>query len=163
MVEAIYQLIKQIWEEGKMPEEWSITVLCPIHKKSNKLNCENYREIALLGVVYKLMSGIVAKKLTDYTRGLKLESYAGQTDNYKIYGGPHVIFSNIMLSILFKIEHNIKTTTHYYYFKDVLHCYLFAHVCCTFSFSSRSLIQYNNPFKLLRKLLDFMLQILLHY
>jgi hypothetical protein len=33
MVEAIYQLIKQIWEEGKMPEEWSIAVLCPIQKR----------------------------------------------------------------------------------------------------------------------------------
>jgi hypothetical protein len=36
-------------------------------KKGNKLDCENYRGIALLGVVYKLMSAIVAKKLTDYT------------------------------------------------------------------------------------------------
>jgi hypothetical protein len=79
----------------------------------------------------------------------------GQTDNSEIYGGPHVIFSNIMFSILFKIKHNIMTTTHYYYFKTVLHCYLFADVCCTFSFSSRSPIQCNNPFKkLLRKLLD---------
>jgi hypothetical protein len=50
------------------------------------------------------------------TRGLKLKSYAGQTDNFEICGGPHVIFSNIMLSILFKIKHNIKTTTYYYYY-----------------------------------------------
>jgi hypothetical protein len=62
MVEAIYQFIKQIWEEGKMPEEWSISVLCPIHKKGNKLDCENYRGITLLDVVYKL-SAIVAEKL----------------------------------------------------------------------------------------------------
>jgi sorting nexin-29 len=53
-----------------MPEECSITVLCPIHKKGNKLDCENYRGTALLGVVYKLMSAIVAKKLTDYTEQL---------------------------------------------------------------------------------------------
>jgi hypothetical protein len=37
-------------------------------------------------------------------------------DNFEIYGGPHIIFSNIMSSILFKIKHNIKTTTHYYYY-----------------------------------------------
>jgi hypothetical protein len=48
------------------------------------------------------------------TRGLKLKSYAGQTDNFEIYGGPHVIFSNIRLSILFKIEHNIKNIPHFY-------------------------------------------------
>jgi hypothetical protein len=28
-----------------------------------------------------------------YSRGLKLKSYAGQTDNFEIYGGPHIIFS----------------------------------------------------------------------
>jgi hypothetical protein len=56
-------------------------------------------------------------------------------DKFEIYGGLHVIFSNIMLSVLFKIKHNIKTTTYYYYyyyFKTVLHCYLFADIYCTF-------------------------------
>jgi hypothetical protein len=51
--------------------------------------------------------------LANWIRGLKLKSYAGQTDNFEIYGEPHAIFSNIKLSILFKIKHNIKTTPHY--------------------------------------------------
>jgi hypothetical protein len=42
----------------------------PNTQKSNKLDCENYRRIALLGIVYKLMSATVAKKLTDCTEQL---------------------------------------------------------------------------------------------
>jgi sorting nexin-29 len=42
----------------------------PNTQKGNKLDCENYRGIALLGVVYKLMSAVVAKKLTDCTEQL---------------------------------------------------------------------------------------------
>jgi hypothetical protein len=100
-----------------------------------------------------------------YTRGLKLKSYAGQTDNFEIYGGPHVIFSKrwqvfcLKLNTILRLLHIIIIIISL----KLLHCYLFADVCCTFSFSSGSPIQYNSPFKkLLRKLLDFMLQILLH-
>jgi sorting nexin-29 len=42
----------------------------PNTKKGNKLDCEKYKGIALLGVVYKLMSAIFAKKVTDYTKQL---------------------------------------------------------------------------------------------
>jgi hypothetical protein len=50
-------------------------------------------------------------------KGSQTQIVRGPTDNFEIYGGPHVIFSNIWLSILFKIKHNIKTTPlHYYYF-----------------------------------------------
>jgi sorting nexin-29 len=51
--------------------------IMPNTQKSNKLDCENYRGIALLGVVYKFMSAIVAKKLTDYNEQLLGEYQSG--------------------------------------------------------------------------------------
>jgi hypothetical protein len=37
--------------EKKMPEEWSIAVICPIHKKGSKMDFNNYRGIALLSSI----------------------------------------------------------------------------------------------------------------
>jgi hypothetical protein len=63
------------------------------------------------------------KMVNAYPGGLKLKSYAGRTDNFKIrvYGGPHGIFSNIKLSVLFKIKNNIKIVPlHYYLISSIL-------------------------------------------
>jgi hypothetical protein len=45
MIEAIYQLIKQIWEEGK--NSWGVVScsIMPNTQKGNKLDCESYRGI----------------------------------------------------------------------------------------------------------------------
>jgi hypothetical protein len=67
--------------DKRTPNKWSVAVLCPIHRKGNKLACENYRRIALLSIVYKLVSAIAAKKLTDYTEQLLREYQSGLWKN----------------------------------------------------------------------------------
>jgi sorting nexin-29 len=62
----IHHLIKLIWAEHKIPEEWSIGIIQPIYKKGDKLECSNYRAITLLNVTYKVLSGILYNKLTEY-------------------------------------------------------------------------------------------------
>lgn len=59
----IYQLIKQIWSQNKMPEEWNTGIIIPIYKKGNKEECENYRAITLLNYVYKILSNQINHKL----------------------------------------------------------------------------------------------------
>jgi hypothetical protein len=44
-------LIHKIWTEEKMPEVRSTAVICPIHKNGSKVDCDNYRGVALLSVV----------------------------------------------------------------------------------------------------------------
>ncbi|XP_063904733.1 craniofacial development protein 2-like [Zophobas morio] len=39
----IHRLVLECWKEGKMPEQWSEAVLCPIFKKGDITKCENYR------------------------------------------------------------------------------------------------------------------------
>jgi hypothetical protein len=51
-----------VWENEVMPEDWSVAIISPIHKKGNLLDCNNYRGIALMSVVYKIMAAIVKKK-----------------------------------------------------------------------------------------------------
>jgi len=50
-----------------MPKEWTMTIICPIHKKSDKMDYQNYRGISLLSVIYKVFAKILTKRLSPYT------------------------------------------------------------------------------------------------
>ena len=46
-----------------MPKEWTMTIICLIHKKGDKTNCQNYRGLSLLSVIYKVvMNATLATK-----------------------------------------------------------------------------------------------------
>jgi len=49
-----------------MPKEWTVTIICPLHKKGDKTDCQNYRGISLLSVIYKVFAKILAKRLSPY-------------------------------------------------------------------------------------------------
>lgn len=61
---AIHGLITRIWETETMPEEWREGVICPLHKKGDKFQCSNYRGITLISSVYKVLSGILKRRIT---------------------------------------------------------------------------------------------------
>ena len=42
-----------------MPREWANAILVPIPKKGNLSNCDNWRSIALLDVVGKVVASIL--------------------------------------------------------------------------------------------------------
>jgi len=52
-----------IWKEERLPEDWNKAIIIPLHKKGDKLECKNYREIALLNTVYKVFARILLKRL----------------------------------------------------------------------------------------------------
>lgn len=41
-----------IWKTENLSEVWKKTLLCLVHKKGDKQECNNYRGIALLSVAY---------------------------------------------------------------------------------------------------------------
>ncbi|KXJ78923.1 hypothetical protein RP20_CCG002939 [Aedes albopictus] len=47
---CLHQLVVKIWETEQLPEEWKEGIICPIHKKGDKLMCENFRAITILSV-----------------------------------------------------------------------------------------------------------------
>lgn len=75
--QRLYDLITNIWEKVKMPEDWSSALICPLHKKGDKMQCENYRGIALLEVCYKILAQIVRKRLVSYSEEIIGEYQAG--------------------------------------------------------------------------------------
>jgi PHP family Zn ribbon phosphoesterase len=47
LLNRIYEQVKKIWEEERIPEEWKETIIVPIHKRGDRDRCENYRGTAL--------------------------------------------------------------------------------------------------------------------
>ena len=51
----IHKLINYFWKNEELPEEWKEMIIVPIHKKGNKTDCSNYRNISLLPTTYKIL------------------------------------------------------------------------------------------------------------
>jgi hypothetical protein len=62
----MYELVRQIWGEERIPEEWKETIMVPIHKRGDRERCENYRGIALGNAAYKILANIVLEKIKPY-------------------------------------------------------------------------------------------------
>ena len=62
VLNRIYELVRQIWEEGRKPEEWNETITVPINNKGNRNMCENYRGIVLGNAAYKILANIILEK-----------------------------------------------------------------------------------------------------
>ena len=56
------ELVRQIWEEKRIPEEWKETIV-PVHKRGDRDRCKNYRGIALGNAAYKILSNIILGKV----------------------------------------------------------------------------------------------------
>ena len=62
--------MKILWEQKVLPAEWNEAILYPIHKKRDKANCRNYRNVALLNVVYKILATHIKNTVTAQTDGI---------------------------------------------------------------------------------------------
>lgn len=63
---AFHKLLLKIWDSVEMPEQWNISIICPVFKKGDKSECKNYRGISLLNVAYKILASIIAERLKPY-------------------------------------------------------------------------------------------------
>lgn len=77
LVRRLHEIIKKVWEDGKMPEEWTLANICPIHKKGSRLQCRNYRGISLLSVVYKILATAITKRVNSRAERIIGEYQAG--------------------------------------------------------------------------------------
>ena len=54
LYEEIHKLIVLLWNKEELPQEWKESIIVPIHKKGDRMDCNNYREISLLSTSYKI-------------------------------------------------------------------------------------------------------------
>ncbi|XP_049315624.1 uncharacterized protein LOC125779109 [Bactrocera dorsalis] len=63
LIRSMHQLLCKIWSDESMPNDWNLSVLCPIHKKGDPTICANYRGISLLNIAYKVLSSVLCERL----------------------------------------------------------------------------------------------------
>jgi len=71
----LHKLFNYIFEYGIFPEDWSVALLHPLHKKGDLNQPDNYRGISLLNICSKLYSFVLNKRIT---RWVELNSVIGE-------------------------------------------------------------------------------------
>jgi hypothetical protein len=63
VVDVFHEPIKLKWTTENMPQEWNRGVICPLHNKGDKSECNNYRGVTVLNNAYKIFSSILNERL----------------------------------------------------------------------------------------------------
>jgi hypothetical protein len=58
LTHRICKVIETVWRTEKISQQWEEGFICPILKKGDRLDCENYQCITLLNTAYKVFSNI---------------------------------------------------------------------------------------------------------
>lgn len=76
---GMIMLLKQIWKEEVIPEDWKRSIIVPLHKRGDREQVGNYRGISLLCSGYKIYAQILNKRLQREveSKGMLPESQSG--------------------------------------------------------------------------------------
>lgn len=77
VLDVLHGIVQSVWNNEILPEEWLEGALCPLHKKGDKLLCENYRGICLLNSGYKVFAKILHSRLMPYAESVVGEYQCG--------------------------------------------------------------------------------------
>jgi len=79
LINPLTKLFNRSLRSGVFPDSWKTAHVTPIHKKSDKNNCSNYRPISLLSCVGKLLERCVHHHILTYlkTNNLLTQSQSG--------------------------------------------------------------------------------------
>ena len=76
-IQWLVSLFNMVWEKGVAPRDWRGAIIVPLHKKGNKMEFANYREISLMSVVGKVFSRVLNDRVKDMTEGSVMEEQGG--------------------------------------------------------------------------------------
>ena len=77
------EVLKRMWDEGRLEKGWRAARIFPIYKAGEENNAANYRGISLLDLGYKILTGIMDRRLRTWLEinGKIRESQAGFRSN----------------------------------------------------------------------------------
>ncbi|XP_065189682.1 uncharacterized protein LOC135820293 [Sycon ciliatum] len=73
----LMELFGDVWRDGCVPREWADATLIPIPKKGDLSQCDNWRGIALLDVVGKVLASVLQRRLQVFAEEFLPESQCG--------------------------------------------------------------------------------------
>ena len=76
-VKVLHSICQQIWKTQQWPQDWKRSVFIPIPKKDNAKECSNYRTIALISHVSKVMLKILQARFQQYMNHELPDAQAG--------------------------------------------------------------------------------------
>ena len=75
-VMAVTTLFRKCYATGKVPDDWKMAHVTPLHKKGEKSSAKNYRPISLTCVLSKLYEKVLRNDLLIYQAS---DNVSGQT------------------------------------------------------------------------------------
>ena len=76
-------LFHKIYEAKKIPEQWKVAKIIPLHKKGNKQDITNYRPISNLCAVSKVFEKLILKRLQKIEKENNLDLTGEQQHGFK--------------------------------------------------------------------------------
>lgn len=77
LMTELHHICTEVWNNEEMPAEWNTGLICPIHKKGDKMICGNYRGITLLNTGYKVIANILYERLRPWAEQIIGEYQSG--------------------------------------------------------------------------------------
>ena len=74
---CLTDLLKSIWENECIPEDWGESIVVPIYKKGVRSECSNHRGISLVPVVTRLLASLLLRRLAPAHESFFREQQAG--------------------------------------------------------------------------------------
>ncbi|XP_037872901.1 LINE-1 retrotransposable element ORF2 protein [Bombyx mori] len=62
----LHSICQKVWRTGQWPEDWTESILIPLHKKGSTRKCENYRTISIISHASKILLHIINKRLESF-------------------------------------------------------------------------------------------------
>jgi hypothetical protein len=62
LLSVIHKRINSIWNKEELPDQWKESIILPVNKKGEKIDCNYYRGISLLSTSNNILSNIVLSR-----------------------------------------------------------------------------------------------------
>jgi len=77
IISEVSKLMNSVWNMEELTEQWKESVIVPMYRKGDKMDCSDYRGISLFSTTYKILSNILLSRLTPYAEEIIRDRQCG--------------------------------------------------------------------------------------